>query len=107
VRFVATAKDDYDKYVRILGITVQTCATMLAIVFAYTLASQNMDLTLRVWVTVTIFFLTATIFFSGTGMILANKNEPKALKGLALVSFIMMIGVILAMLILLLLAIWR
>jgi hypothetical protein len=107
VTFVATTKEDYDKYMRILEVTVQTCATMLAVVFAYTLASQNMALSLRVWVTVTVFFLTVTIFFSGTGMILANKNEPKALKGLALISFIMLIGVILAMLGLLLLAIWR
>ena len=103
--FVASTKEDYDKYMRILEVTVQTCATMLAIVFAYTLASRQ-NLASQVWVTVTIVLLTGTTMFSGAGIVLAKKDEPNALKGLALISFFMLIGVILAMLILLLFTIW-
>jgi hypothetical protein len=104
VTFVATTKEDYDKYMRILEVTVQTCATMLAIVFA--LASQKMTLGLQVWVTVALVFLTVTILFSGAGIVLAKKTEPSALKGLALTSFFMLIGVILLMLVVVLFTIW-
>jgi hypothetical protein len=104
---MATANGDYDKYMRILDITLRTCATMLSIIFAYTLASQKMAVLLQAWVTVTVVFLTVTILLSGIGIILAKRSEPTALKGLALFSFFMMIALILAMLVLLLLAIWH
>ena len=99
--------NDYDKYVRILDITLRTCATMLAIVFAYTLGNPNMPLTLQLWVTILVVFLTVTVLISGGTIILGRKSEPNTLKGFALLSFFMMVGLIFAMLILLLLTIWR
>lgn len=100
-------KNDYDKYMRILDITLRTCATMLSIVFAYTLASQKISLVLQVWVTILIVFLTVTILISGIGIIFGRRSEPNTLKALALISFGMMVFLIIGMLILLLLTIWR
>jgi hypothetical protein len=99
------AKEIYEKYMRILEVTIQTCATMLALVFAFTLANRQ-NLTSQVWVTITIVFLTGAIIFSGAGIVLAKKDEPNALRGFALISFAMLIGVIVAMILLLLFTIW-
>jgi hypothetical protein len=104
---VANGNDEYNKYMRILDITLRTCATMLSIVFAYTLAGQSMTILLRVWVTLVVVFLTITILFSGFGIIFGDKNEPKTLKRLAYISFIMMMCLIVGMLILLLFSVWH
>jgi hypothetical protein len=79
---------------------------MLAIVFAYTLASPKTVANLQIGVTIVAFFLIATILLSGVGIVVAKKNEPTALKGLAVASFVMLIGVILAMFVVLLQIIW-
>jgi hypothetical protein len=105
VTFVASTKEDYDKYMRILEVTIQTCATMLALVFAFTLANRQ-NVTSIAWVTAAIVFLTGAIMFSGAGIVLAKKDELDTLKGLAFISFFMLIGVIVAMILLLLYTIW-
>ena len=104
---VSKQNDDYEKYMGVLDIVLRTCATMLAIIFAYTLGSQSISFILQLWVTILVVFLTVTVLISGVSIILGRKTEPKTLKGLALFSFVMMVGLIICMLILLLLTIWR
>lgn len=104
---VSKQNDEYDKYVRILDITLRTCATMLAIVFAYTLGQRTISLGLQVWVTILVVLLTVTVLVSGATIIFGRRSEPKTLKGFAIFSFMMMIGLVIGMLILLLLTIWQ
>lgn len=99
-------EDDYEKYMRILNVVFRTCATMLAIVFAYTLGAGYIPLTVQVFVTMLVLFLTVTFLLSGLGIILGRRSEPGTLKSLALFSFFMMIGLVIGMLVLLIYAIY-
>ena len=99
-------ENDYAKYMRILEIVFRTCATMLAIIFAYTLSTPNVPLSLQLYVTLLVIFLTIDVFLSGIGIIFGRKDELHMLKGLAFTSFIIMVCLIIGMLILLLVTIY-
>jgi len=99
-------ENGYEKYMHILDVVFRTCATMLAIIFAYILGNQNISLNIQVGITLLVVFLTVTFLISGACMISGRPSEPQTLKVLAAISFLMMIILVICMLALLLLTIW-
>ncbi len=103
---VSKENSDYEKHMRILDIVLRTCATMLAIIFAYTLSDRSISLILQVWVTILVVVLTVVVLVSGIAIVSGRRSEPHSLKISAYFCLLMLVGLIIGMLILLLLTIW-
>jgi len=98
--------DDYDKYMRILDIIFRTSATILAIIFAYTLSVGRMPWELKIYVTILVAFLTGLIFASGLIILSGRRSELDTLKDQVKYCFLAMLILLFGMLALLLVAVY-
>ena len=96
----------YDKYLRVAGIVLRTTATLLAIIFAYTLSAERLHYGLQVYITILVILLTIVSLISGLAILLGRKEEPETFKWFVIASFLMMIILIVLMLILLLVTVY-
>lgn len=98
--------ETYEKYTKILDITLRTCATMLAIVFAYTLGARGIVESIRPLLIALTICLIVTIFLSGATLVSGSKEEPKTLRNMAIICFGLMLALTIGMLLLLIYAIY-
>lgn len=93
-------KEELKQFHRLTDVSLRTMTTVLALLFAYVLASRDIPETLRIWITAVWVTILIGDILAGIGL-LCGEKEIRVARGMAYVSLIIMFFVIALMIVLL------